>query len=81
MNLPTNMDTPTLRPQSLDELIGQQTIKKKLRIAMGAALQREEPLGHILLTSNGGGLGKSTLASIISNEMLCPLHMGTGPSC
>ncbi len=71
------MDT-TMRPQSLDELIGQETIKKKLQIAMGAALQRSEPLGHVLLTSSGGGLGKSTLASIISNEMLCRLHTTTG---
>ncbi len=45
---------------------------------MGAALQRDEPLPHVLLTSSGGGLGKSTLASIISNEMLCPLHTTTG---
>ena len=66
------------RPQSLDELVGQETIKKKLRIAMGAAMQRNEPLPHVLLTSNGGGLGKTTLASIISNEMLCPLHTTTG---
>ena len=72
------MEITSLRPQSLDELIGQQTIKKRLRIAMGASLQREEPLPHVLLTSNGGGLGKSTLASIISNEMLCPLHTTTG---
>ncbi len=72
------MDTPSLRPQCLDELIGQEMIKKKLRIAMGAAMQRNEPLPHVLLTSNGGGLGKSTLASIISNEMLCPLHTTTG---
>ena len=71
------MDT-TMRPQSLDELIGQETIKNKLRIAMGAAMQRGEPLGHVLLTSSGGGLGKSTLAAIISNEMLCPLHVTTG---
>ncbi len=39
------------RPESLDELVGQETIKRKLRIAMGAAMQRGEPLGHVLLTS------------------------------
>ncbi len=66
------------RPQSLDELVGQETIKRKLRIAMGAALQRSEPLGHVLLTSSGGGLGKSTIANIISNEMLCSIHVTTG---
>jgi len=66
------------RPQTLDELIGQEQIKTKLRIAMGAAMQRNDPLGHVLLTSSGGGLGKSTLAAIISNEMLCPLHVTTG---
>ena len=59
-------------------MIGQQSIKKRLRIAMGASMQRNEPLPHVLLTSNGGGLGKSTLASIISNEMLCHLHTTTG---
>ncbi len=66
------------RPQTLDELVGQEQIKTKLRVAMGAALQRNEPLGHVLLTSSGGGLGKSTIANIISNEMLCPLHVTTG---
>ncbi len=45
---------------------------------MGAAMQRGEPLPHVLLTSSGGGLGKSSLAEIISNEMLSPLLSTTG---
>ena len=72
------INADTIRPQTLDELIGQEQIKQKLRVAMGAALVRNEPLGHVLLTSSGGGLGKSSLANIISNEMLSPLLSTTG---
>ena len=72
------INADTIRPQTLDELIGQEQIKQKLRVSMGAALQRCEPLPHVLLTSSGGGLGKSSLANIISNEMLSPLLSTTG---
>ena len=72
------INADTIRPKTLDELIGQEQIKQKLRVAMGAALVRNEPLGHVLLTSSGGGLGKSSLANIISNEMLSPLLSTTG---
>ena len=67
-----------LRPQSLDELIGQENLKQKARIAVGAALQRGEPLPHCLLTSSGGGLGKTTLAGVLANEMFRPLVSTTG---
>ena len=61
-------DVRALRPQSLDELVGQDTIKQKARIAIGAALQRGEPLPHVLLTSSGGGLGKTTMAAILASS-------------
>jgi holliday junction DNA helicase RuvB len=66
------------RPQTLDELIGQDVIKQKARIAIGAALQRGEPLPHVLLTSSGGGLGKTTLSQVLANEMYSPLASTTG---
>ena len=67
-----------IRPQNLDDLIGQEPIKAKARIAIGAALQRSEPLPHCLLTSSGGGLGKTTFATVLSNEMYSPLISTTG---
>ena len=67
-----------VRPRSLDEMIGQEQIKRKLRIAIGAALHRDEPLGHVLLVSSGGGLGKSSLAQVIANEMFVPFVTTTG---
>jgi len=67
-----------MRPESLQEMIGQEAIKQKAGIAMRAALQRGEPLPHCLLTSPGGGLGKTTFASILANEMYSPLLTTTG---
>jgi len=62
----------------LDELIGQDTIKKKASLAISAALKREEPLQHVLLTSAGGGLGKTTFAQILTNECYSRLVSTTG---
>ncbi|MAG33368.1 MAG: hypothetical protein CL908_21030 [Deltaproteobacteria bacterium] len=59
----------SLRPQYLDELIGQEALEQRARIAIGAALTRGEPLPHVLLTSPEGGLGKTSLAAILANEM------------
>lgn len=67
-----------LRPESLDELTGQEALKQKARIAIGAALLRGEPLPHVLLTSAGGGLGKTTLAQVIANELFAPLVCTSG---
>ena len=72
------MHTTKHRPQHLDEMVGQEPIKRKARIAIQAALQRGEPLPHTLLTSTGGGLGKTSFAQILANEMFSPLVMTTG---
>jgi Holliday junction DNA helicase RuvB len=66
------------RPRYLDEMIGQCAIKQKASIAIQAALQRGDAMPHCLLTSAGGGLGKTTLAGVLSNELLVPLISTTG---
>lgn len=67
-----------LRPSALDEFIGQQKIKDNLRIFVTAALQRGESLDHVLL-SGPAGLGKTTLAQIVANEMGAAIKTTSGP--
>ncbi len=69
----------TLRPQALDEFIGQSGLKDKLTIFMTASLQRSEPLDHTLFYGPPG-LGKTTLAGIIAKEMKGNLRVTTGPA-
>jgi len=68
----------TIRPSNLSEFIGQEDIKETLAIAIGAARKREKPIDHILF-SGPPGLGKTTLAHIISHEMGTALHSTSGP--
>lgn len=72
------LDT-TLRPQTLDEFVGQEQIKQNLTVAIQAAQKRSEPLEHLLLYGNPG-LGKTTLATIIARTMGAPIKVTSGPA-
>lgn len=69
----------SLRPKTLDEYIGQQKVKENLDVYMKAALQRGEPLDHVLLYGPPG-LGKTTLAGIIANTMGTQIRVTSGPA-
>ena len=68
----------SLRPKTLSEYIGQALVKENLEVSIGAARKRGEPLDHILLYGPPG-LGKTTLASVISNEMGANFRPSAGP--
>ncbi|HEY6217907.1 MAG TPA: Holliday junction branch migration DNA helicase RuvB [Pyrinomonadaceae bacterium] len=81
-SLPSDEDRQldlTLRPTRIDEYIGQRQVKENLRVYMKAARGRREALDHVLLTGPPG-LGKTTLANIIANEMSAELRSTAGPA-
>ena len=69
----------TLRPQRFDDYVGQERLKKNLKLAIDAAKKREEPIDHVLLYGPPG-LGKTTMASVIANEMGAGFRVTSGPA-
>ncbi len=69
----------SLRPKKLDDYIGQEKIKENVRIAIEAAKKRHEPLDHILFYGPPG-LGKTTIAQILANEMGVHIRITSGPA-
>ncbi|MEO8691825.1 MAG: Holliday junction branch migration DNA helicase RuvB [Candidatus Saccharimonas sp.] len=69
----------TLRPQSFADYTGQERLKRNLKLAIAAAKKRSEPLDHVLLYGPPG-LGKTTMATVIANEMGVGLRVTSGPA-
>lgn len=77
--LPEDSSESSLRPRTLDEYIGQSKAKENLSVFIKAAIMRNEPLDHVLL-HGPPGLGKTTLAGIIANEMGVNMRITSGPA-
>lgn len=69
----------TLRPSRFDDFVGQEKIKENLKVFVQAALQRKEPLDHVLFCGPPG-LGKTTLANILAEELGVNLVLASGPA-
>ena len=69
----------TLRPQTFDDYVGQERLKKNLKLAIDAAKKRGEPIDHVLLYGPPG-LGKTTMATVIANEMNTNIRVTAGPA-
>ncbi len=69
----------TLRPQTFSEYVGQERLKTNLKLAIEAAKKRGEPIDHVLLYGPPG-LGKTTMASVIANEMGANIRITAGPA-
>ena len=77
-NLTMDSDNP-LRPKTLEDYIGQEKVKENLKVYIEAAMQRQEPLDHVLLYGPPG-LGKTTLSQIIANELGVNIRITSGPA-
>jgi Holliday junction DNA helicase RuvB len=69
----------TLRPRDFANYIGQERLKQNIKLAIDAAKKRDEPLDHVLL-HGPPGLGKTTMASVIANEMGAQIRVTSGPA-
>ena len=69
----------TLRPQTFDEYVGQERLKKNLKLSIAASKKRGEPIDHVLLYGPPG-LGKTTMATVIANEMGANIRVTAGPA-
>ena len=69
----------TLRPHDFANYIGQERLKKNLKLSIGAAKKRGEPIDHVLLYGPPG-LGKTTMATVIANEMGAQIRVTSGPA-
>jgi len=77
--LPEDQALALGRPRTLEECVGQTELIESLRISIAAARQRGEPLEHVLL-HGPPGLGKTTLARVIANEMAAEIRVSSGPA-